>query len=222
MTLRPVYRSTSWWRPLAIALVALALAGCSILSDKPSERSTTYIVDPRVQPDPSWPTANWQLSLSSPEASRAIDSLRIAVRPVPNEIQSYKGARWARLPSGMLEDTVLRALEDSGRIGTVARQGTGVGAQYKLVMEVRRFESDYAGTASPTVIVEVAAKLLHNQDQQIVSAHTFVQKQTPASTAVPDVVEAFDQALGAIGRDITGWTLTSGNAHEASHGTATR
>lgn len=222
MTLRPVYRSRSWLRPLAVALFALTLAGCSILSDKPSERSTTYIVDPRVQPDPSWPTANWQLSLSSPEASRAIDSLRIAVRPVPNEIQSYKGARWARLPSGMLEDTVLRALEDSGRIGTVARQGTGVGAQYKLVMEVRRFESDYAGTASPTVVVEVAAKLLHNQDQQIVAAHTFVQKQAPASTAVPDVVEAFDQALGAIGRDITGWTLTSGNAHEASHGTATR
>lgn len=217
MSLRPWFRSRPWLRPLCLALCALALAGCSILSDKPSERSTTYILDPRVQADPSWPAANWQLSLSSPEASRAIDSLRIAVRPTPHEIQSYKGARWARLPSGMLEDTVLRALEDSGRIGTVARQGTGVGAQYKLVMEVRRFEADYAGTASPTVVVEVAAKLLHNQDQQIVAARTFVQQQAPASTAVPDVVAAFDQALGATGRDIAGWTLASGNAHENNH-----
>ncbi|MFC3551492.1 ABC-type transport auxiliary lipoprotein family protein [Lysobacter cavernae] len=217
MTTRQMSCSRPWRRTLGTALALLALAGCSILSDKPSDRSTTYILDPRVPADPTWPSAQWQLALTSPEASRTIDSLRIAVRPVPNEIQAYKGARWSRLPSGMLEDTVLRALEDSGRIPAVARQGTGVGAQYKLVMEIRRFESDYAGTAAPVATIEVVAKLLHNQDQQIVATRTFEQKQPPRSSAVPDVVVAFEQALGTMSHDITGWTLASGNAHEATH-----
>src|SRR3546814_9443388 len=94
------------------------------------------------------------------------DSLRIAVRPTPDELQVYKGANWSRPPTLMLEDAVLRALEDSGHIGAVARQGSGIAGDYKLVMDVRRFEADYAGAAVPAATIEINAKLLHTADQQ--------------------------------------------------------
>ena len=56
----------------------------------------------------SWPSVRWSLTVAQPTAARAIDSARIAVRPTPQELQVYKGAQWAKRPSEMLEDAVLR------------------------------------------------------------------------------------------------------------------
>lgn len=200
-------------RVTACAFIVL-LSGCALLGGKPKDPVTVYSLDPRVQADPSWPTVPWQLVLTAPTASRTDDSLRITVRPTPNEVQAYKGANWAKRPGEMLEDAVLRALEDSGKVRAVARQGSGVSADYKLVLDIRRFESDYAGQAVPAATIEVNAKLLHGQDQQVVLSHTFLQAQPAASTAVPDVVDAFERALAIVGRDITGWVLSQGDRHE--------
>lgn len=203
----------------AALLAALALSGCSsILGEKPKAPTVQYAPDPRVPADPSWPSASWQLSLSAPNAARMIDSLRIAVRPSGNEIQVYKGAAWAKLPSSMIEDSLLRTLEDSGKIAAVARQGSGIGADYKLVLDLRRFESDYGHDAAlPSATIEINAKLMHNADQKVVASRTFLQAQPAATTAVPDVVNAFGRALETITGEIAGWTLTSGDVHEKTH-----
>lgn len=210
-------------RPAALRLIgaglaaALALSGCSILDEKPKNPTTQYAPDPRVPADPSWPQANWQLSLSAPNAARMIDSLRIAVRPSGDEIQVYKGAAWAKLPSSMIEDALLRTLEDSGKIAAVARQGSGIGADYKLVLDLRRFESDYAGNAVPSAVIEINAKLFHNADQKVVASRTFLQSTPAASVEVRDVVAAFERSLAASTSEIAGWTLVSGDAHEKVH-----
>ena len=200
--------------PIAACMALLLLAGCSILGGKKSGPTIVYAPEPRVQVDPSWPTVPWQLTLTTPTASRAQDSLRIAVRPTPTELEVYKGANWAKRPAEMLEDAVLRALEDSGRLPGVARQGSGIAADYKLVMDLRRFESDYAGQAVPAATIEIAAKLLHAKDQQVVLSRTFLQTQPAASPAVPDVVNAFERALTVVSGDISGWVLTEGSRHQ--------
>lgn len=194
-------------------LVALSLAGCSILGGN-REPVTIYAPDPQVPADPSWPQAAWQLALAPPSAARFVDSHRIAVRPTADELQVYKSARWFKAPSEQLEDTVLHALEDSGKIGAVARQESGIAADYKLVMDLRRFEADYAGNAAPTATIEVNAKLLHSIDQEVIATRTFRQAVPVGGTETGLVVQAFGQALGAISHDIAGWTLVNGNTHE--------
>jgi cholesterol transport system auxiliary component len=164
-------------RTAAGIAAVLILAGCSILGGKPKDPTTVYAPDPRVQADPSWPTVQWQLALTTPTAARIYDSARIAVRPSPAELEVYKGANWAKRPGDMLEDAVLRALEDSGRMPAVARQGSGIAGDYKLVLDLRRFEADYAGQAVPAATIEVSAKLLHALDQQVVLSRTFLQAQ---------------------------------------------
>jgi cholesterol transport system auxiliary component len=196
-------------------VVAVLLAGCSILGPRSNDRATIYAPDPRIQPDPSWPAVDWQLSLSRATASSMTESLRIAVRPTANELQVYEGASWAKTPTTMLEDAVLRALEDSGRIPAVARQGAGIGADYKLVLDLRRFESDYtADSALPLATIEVNAKLLHAPDQAVVASRTFLQAPPAATTAVADVVVAFETGLEALASDLAGWVLVSGDEHE--------
>jgi len=202
------------FRLLPLVLVT-ALAGCSLLGGGASRDSTTiYAPDPRIAADPSWPSVPWQLTISPASAARMIDSLRIVVQPTPGELQVYKGASWSKPPTQMLEDAVLRGLEDSGRIAAVARQGNGIEGDYKLVMDVRRFEADYAGATVPAATIEVSAKLLHPRDQQVVASRTFLVRQPASGVAISDVAAAFEPALGEIARQLDGWVLASGEQHE--------
>ncbi|UNK41892.1 ABC-type transport auxiliary lipoprotein family protein [Luteimonas sp. S4-F44] len=202
-----------------LMLVALLGACSSLLGGNAGdrERSTIYAPDPRVQTVAQWPHADWQLTLSPPTAARMIDSFRIAVRPTPSELQVYRSASWAKTPTDMLQDVVLRTLEDSGRIPAVARQGAGITADYKLVIDLRRFEADYAGNVMPSATIEANAKLIHNIDQTVVDSRTFLAAIPASGTDVAQVVDAFGTALQGIGGEMVGWILTSGNAHEASH-----
>ena len=147
-------------RVLAAALT-LGLAGCSLLGGK-KEPVTIYAPEPRVAADPSWPTVDWQLVVAQPQASRMVDSSRIAVRPTPGELQVYKGVAWSRPPTEQLEDLVVRTLEDSGHIGAVARSGNSAKLLplpctcTRIVVSSGRFpfgSHSAAATAAPSIAV---------------------------------------------------------------------
>jgi len=203
-------------RGAAIALALCgALAGCSILgSGNRGERSTIFAPDPRADVAASAPTVSWQLALVPPTGARAIDSYRIAVRPTPGELQVYRGATWAKTPADMLQDALLRALEDSGKIAAVARQGAGISSDYRLLVDLRRFEADYDGAAVPSVVIEFNAKLVHPVDQAIVASRTFLHAEPAAGVEVPPVVDAFSRGLEAVTSELAGWILVSGDAHQ--------
>lgn len=205
----------TFFRPLLpIALIA-ALGGCSLLGS--NERSAVTIYSPvvRIQADPSWPTVDWQLVLVKPSAARVVDSPRINVRPTPSELEVYKGVSWAQPATDMLDDALVRGFEDSGRINGVARVTTGIRADYKLAMDVRRFEADYRGQATPTALIEVNAKLIHVIDQRVVADRTFRQENPVGSTDVDQVTAALEQGLQALTTNVVGWTLVTGEQDHA-------
>ena len=156
------------------------LGGCSILGSSEKTAVTLYSPSVQVKADPAWPQASWQLVLAKPSAARPVDSPRINVRPTPSQLEIYKGASWAQPATDMIEDTLLRGFEDSGRIRGVARSTAGIRADYKLSTDVRRFESDYRGQATPTVVIEVNAKLIHVADQRVVADRTFRRRSRSA------------------------------------------
>ena len=196
---------------LAVACL-LAASGCSVLGSTQRDPVTLYAPAVHVAPDPAWPKVGWQLALLPATSAPVIDTSRIAVRPTPDELQVYRGAAWTQPAPGLVEDAVLRTLEDSGRIGAVARLETGLRADFKLALDVRRFEADYAGQPLPAATVEVSAKLLDARDQRVVASRVFLHAQPATGTAVPAVAAAFGQALDALAGDIAGWTLASGQA----------
>lgn len=205
----------TFFRPLLpIALIA-ALGGCSLLGS--NERSAVTIYSPvvRIQADPGWPTVDWQLVLVKPSAARVVDSPRINVRPTPSELEVYKGVSWAQPATDMLDDALVRGFEDSGRINGVARVTTGIRADYKLAMDVRRFEADYRGQATPTALIEVNAKLIHVIDQRVVADRTFRQENPVGSTDVAQVTAALEQGLQTLTTNVVGWTLATGEQDHA-------
>lgn len=198
-------------RTLAL-LPLLALSACISIGNQQRDPITTFAPDIRATTDPGWPQANWALVIAKPSATRSLDSARIAVRPIPNELQVYRGAVWAQPAPDMLQAAVLRTLEDSSRIAAVARTDAGIRSDYRLLTDIRRFESDYAGQALPSAVIEVNALLLSTADQRVVASRTFTRQQPASSTSVADVVTAFEQGLAVVVHDIAGWTLAQGQA----------
>ena len=207
--MKPVLRSL---RPALLAS-SLLMAGCSSLIGGPRETPTIYAPEPARRVDPSWPAVDWSLALARAGGAQMEDGPRIVVSPVPGELQVYRGALWARTPAEMVQDAVLRTLEDSGRLPLVARQGSGVSSDYRLLLEVRRFRAEYAGNAVPAAVVEVNATLLHLRDQTVAGSRNFQQSQPPTGVAVAQVADAVAQARSTLGHDVAGWSLQAGRAH---------
>ncbi|PPJ41556.1 MULTISPECIES: ABC-type transport auxiliary lipoprotein family protein [unclassified Pseudoxanthomonas] len=195
---------------LCASLAAFALAGCSILGSEQRDPVTIYAPDIRVPARAEWPTVGWSLVIAKPTAARVVDSPRISVRPTPGELQVYRGVSWAQPATELVQDAVQRTLEDSGRIPAVASADAGILGDYKLVMDVRRFEADYAGAALPSAVVEINAKLVSSRDQRVVASRTFLQQQPATSVEVAQVAQAFDGALTAATAELVGWLLVAG------------
>ena len=199
-------------RPALLA-TSLLLAGCSSLIGGPRETPTIYAPEPARRVDPSWPAVDWSLALARSGEAQMEDGPRIVVSPVPGELQVYRGALWARTPAEMVQDAVLRTLEDSGKLPLVARQGSGLSADYRLLLEVRAFRAEYAGSVLPAAVVEVNATLLHLRDQSVAGSRNFRQSQPATGVAVAEVADAFSQALAGLSHDVAGWSLQAGQAH---------
>ncbi|MBS0214246.1 MAG: membrane integrity-associated transporter subunit PqiC [Proteobacteria bacterium] len=193
-------------RALGVAAMLTMLASCSVLPKH--EDIAIYTALSQATPNPAWPQARAQLSIARPTAERMLADPRIVVRPAPGELQVYSGATWAEPPPEMVQRSLLQLLEDSGRLKGVATRGGGLNSDYELATDIRRFDSDYAGGNTPNAVVEIAARLVSN-DGRVVAFRVFHAEIPAASTAVPAVAQAFQQALAKDSQDIAGWALAA-------------
>jgi cholesterol transport system auxiliary component len=204
-------------RLLCVALALSALAGCNIVPKK--EPLSLYAPQAQVQPDAAWPTVKWQLQLPRPHASELLDSPRIVVRPSDGELQVYHGAIWAEPAPDLVQDAVIAAFEDSGKLAGVGRRGTGIAGDYELLLDVRHFESDYAGGTTPSADVEIVAKIIANRTNAVVATRKFQQTVPASGTAVTDVSRAFSTAMTNFVQELVGWTLVEGEKYEKANPT---
>lgn len=197
----------------AAALAGL-LAGCGSLGG-PKTEVTVYSPVSAVTVDPSWPQAKWSLSVGVQAANAMLDSPRILVRPSASVVQTYKGARWSDNAPDLLQTALVEAFEDSGRFASVTRLGGGTRGDYALWIEVRQFESVYEG-GKPEAVVEVQARLMKLRGGGVVASKRFHHAVPGRTPEVPDLVDAFGEALSALGTDLVGWTLSEGARAEAA------
>ena len=206
-------RAVAGIRIAVLLLASVSLSSCGILP----KQETLALYDPTPQQmtfehmaDSAWPQVNWQLQISRPYADTMHDSARILVRPQPGELQVYKGAAWTQPAPDMVLDTLVRAFADSGRLAGVARRGEGVSARYELLLDLRRFESDYGDGTTPNARIEIGARLVHNADNRVVASSVFDEARPAEGTTVVQINRAFEQGLGDITAQLIGWTLSEG------------
>jgi len=195
------------------AFLAALLAGCGSIGG-PKTEVRVFSPPVKIQADPAWPKADWQVSVGVQAANQLLDSTTIAVRPTPNVLQTYRGARWADTAPDLLQTAVVEGFEDSGRIAGVARFGGSTRGEFGLLLEIRSFETVYAGGA-PEAVIEVQARLLQFRGRASTSQR-FRHAVPGAGADIDSMVAAFGQAMTLVTRDVVGWTLAEGNRLEAA------
>lgn len=198
-------------RVATIALVAL-LAGCSALGGK---RTPLTIYVPRLAalaPATPQTPVEWQLQVSTPHASQALDNARIAVMPSAGVMEVYPAARWRDPAPRMLRSLIVQAFDDSGRILGVSGATAGLSADFELAIELRDFQAEVDGGSVKSVI-RLQAKLFDHRSNRIVATHAFDATAPAASSAASDAVAAFDVALSELMPRLVDWTIEAGEAH---------
>jgi len=192
---------------ITLGALATLLAGCGSIGG-PRTEVTVYSPATAVTVDPSWPEVDWSLSVGVQAANAMLDSPRIAVRPTANELQTYKGARWADNAPDLLQTALVEAFEDSGRIPSVMRVGGGSSrGDYGLFVEVRQLETVYED-GTPAAVIEVQARLVKLRGGGLVASQRFRHAVPGRTPEVDDMVAAFGDAMSALGTDLVTWTLT--------------
>lgn len=189
-----------------IPFAMLLLSACAIGGPK----IEVQVFDPavRVAADPAWPRVPWSLTVATPQANALLDSDRIAVRPAPDRLQTYRGARWADTAPELLQTALVRALEDSGRFAAVTRAGaSGRRGDVALYSELRHFETIYTD-GEPKVVVELQARLV-GRDGRLATMN-FREEVAPATPEVEAVAAAFGQAMAALSAEVVAWSLAEG------------
>jgi cholesterol transport system auxiliary component len=116
-------------------------------------------------------------------------------------------ARWVAPAEVLFDEAVLGAFDASpGPVRLIAR-GEPAKADYVLRLDMRNFETHYAG-GNPTVLVRVRAVLL--RDSRTAVSERIFEVQIPAGdNRVGAIVAAYDRAVGQVLKDIVPWVESS-------------
>jgi cholesterol transport system auxiliary component len=192
------------WVPSAFALV---LAGCaSLLGVGPAPH--LYRVTPESTYPSSLPHPAVQLLVDVPLAPAGLDTSQIALSRSAVSIDYFADSEWtARVPL-LVQTALLESFENSKAITAIDRESVGLRADFILNTEIRHFEAIYdSPNEAPNVWVEIIAKLVNPSDREIVAQASFEQRHPASTNKIPQIVLAFDEALGGVMQDIVVWTV---------------
>jgi cholesterol transport system auxiliary component len=193
------------------ALLAFALAGCSLPSLGSGPPPDLYILSPKSTFPDDIPTVKWQLVVEEPSSARGIDTDRIAIAPTPLEVKYFAGARWADRAPRMVQQLLIQSFENTHKIVSVGRQSIGLRSDFVLKAELREFQAEKPPEGGTVVRARLNLKLVRPALGQIVASESFESVKPAASENVPDIVQAFDDAVGAVLKRAVSWSLTAGD-----------
>ncbi len=110
-----------------------------------------------------------------------------------------------------VQTLILESFENTDRIVAVGREALGLRANFVLKVELREFQAEYKAAEAPAVRVLINAKLVQMPRRAIVGSERFEHVATEEADRLELIVEAFDNALGKVLRDLVEWTLRMGN-----------
>ena len=193
---------------LGLALVlGLGLGGCSLIASDPPQ---LYDLSPKNTFDEGAPAVSWQLVVEEPTTPNAINTDRIAIRPSQLEVQYFPAVKWTDRAPALVQTLLVESFENSGKIVGVGRRSIGLSGDYVLSSELREFEAVSDGAGGTNVVIRLVLKLVRQSSGGIIASTTATATVQAASDGVPDVVTAFDAALGKVLKQSVGWVLREG------------
>lgn len=191
----------------------LLSSGCISLFPPLPPRPQNVPLDLTFQKLPEVKAVNWSLAVEKPQASPVLDSKRMIVHlngpQEVSDLQPLEGIEWSDRLSTLMQQKMISAFEYSDKIMAIGHIDEDFQADYALQLDIKKAEIDLT-SENHRAHFEVSAKLIRQQDRQIVARKTFHQRQDVTSSSQKDFVQAYGHALENIISEITVWTLKTG------------
>jgi len=195
-------------------LLALSLSSCALPDIGSGPPPDLYVLSPKSTFPEGLPVVDWQLVVEEPSTAKGIDTDRIAIAPHPLEVKYLAGSRWADRAPRMIQQLMIQSFENSQKIVSVGRQSIGLRSDFVLKTELREFQAEKTADGGMQVRVRLNLKLVRQAVGMIVASESFESIKPAASENVPDIVQAFDDAVGAVFKRAVAWTLKSGDENK--------
>jgi cholesterol transport system auxiliary component len=187
-------------RRISIVATAALAAGCFGGLKNEGPAPLIYRLDaPQLQSGE--PLAS-DLAVVVDRAAPGLDSDRVAGRWPGMRLDYIAGARWADSLPVLLQSALVESFQDSGRLRSVQGDMGRFGATHSLVIEVRRFEADYAAGGLPVAQVEFAATLGRLSDRKVLTSFTAAASESAGENRQSSVVAALDAAFARATADV--------------------
>ena len=187
--------------------MALAVTGCaSLLGLGPAPH--LYRVTPKSTYPANLPHPSVQILVDVPLAPAGLDTTRIALSHSAVSIDYFADSEWTdRLPQ-LVQTALLESFENSRAITAIDRESIGLRADFILKTEIRHFEALYDSPNGPPVVwVAIITRLVAPSGREIVAQSSFERREQASANEIPQIVLAFNEALGAVMEDIVVWTV---------------
>ena len=204
-----------FWVLSTAALTAVLLSACSLPDLGSGPPPDLYILSPKSTFPEDLPSVDWQLVVEEPSTAKGIDTDRIAIAPTSLEVKYLAGARWADRAPRMVQQLLIQSFENTKKIVSVGRQSIGLRSDFVLKVELREFQAEKTAEDGTVVRVRVNLKLVRIAMGQIVASQSFEAVKPANSENVADIVQAFDDGVGAVLKRAVAWTLKAGEDTKA-------
>jgi phospholipid/cholesterol/gamma-HCH transport system substrate-binding protein len=144
------------------------------------------------------------LAVPDPAAVLVFDSQRILVRSEGGAFSSVENAQWADNLPKLMQAKIIQGFENARQTRVVSRPIDDLSADYRLMLEIRRFE--LTGAPAPAAVVEFVARLV-DDGGKVIDARTFRNSVTAKSSNAPEAVAALNEAFSSTARDLVLWTV---------------
>jgi len=193
---------------LAIGVLTV-LAGCGGILSEPPQRKLYQLKAPISFAAPQRHSPA-QLLLALPNAPAGLDTERIALSRSPMSLDYFADAQWADRAPLLVQTALLDAFEKSGAVPAVGRDSAGLRADLILETDLRDFTAIYdSPTGPPRVTVGFNIKLIKIPERKIIAQKSVSRQQPAAADTIPEIVRAFDVALGGAVEEAVRWTVGS-------------
>ncbi len=190
-------------------LAALA-AACDLTVPGQGPPPNLYRLTPKSSFPEDLPEVDWQLILEPPIADASLNTTRVALQRDPTQLEYYARSSWTDLAPQMGQTLMVESFENSGRIVSIGREAIGLRADFVLKSELREFQAEYFEGGNPQVRVAINVKLVKMPKRAIVGSTNLEHLSQAEANLMPDIIAAFDEALGKVLRRLVAWTILTG------------
>ena len=203
-----------------LALLALTLASCTVLSPPGAAPPSLFSLSPALESVPPPDLAAQAIEIAPPGARPGFEESRMAYVTRAYEIQFFARHQWVEPPARLLAPLLREALEHDGRF-QAAQGGEGVAPALRLETEIIALQQEF--TAHPSQVrFTLRARLLDGLERRILATAAFEAVEPAPSEDPYGGVIAANRAVARVLDEVAKWCAEHASGRTRGSSTSER